>query len=190
MCEYSTKLVAWLDQELPPGDAATMEQHVPECHECRDLVIVYQDVGRTFEQYTKEMDLRPAARRSKRSVILALASALAAAAVVLFVVAPHHRPDELPRPNQMPRVDAAPPPAAAIALPSERSRPHSAAFRRRATIPKPVPIQSWMPVQPTIQIAIPSDALFPPGAVPDGFAFVADLSLAADGSPAELALRP
>jgi hypothetical protein len=47
-----------------------------------------------------------------------------------------------------------------------------------------------MPAQPTIEIAIPSDALFPPGAVPEGFAFVADLSLAQDGSPAELALRP
>jgi hypothetical protein len=47
-----------------------------------------------------------------------------------------------------------------------------------------------MAAEPTIQILIPADALFPPGALPEGVDFVADLRLAAEGSPARLALRP
>jgi hypothetical protein len=41
-----------------------------------------------------------------------------------------------------------------------------------------------------IQITIPGDAMFPPGAVPDGVNFVADLTIAADGAPQEIRLRP
>jgi len=47
-----------------------------------------------------------------------------------------------------------------------------------------------MPADPTIEIVIPADALFPPGTLPEGAGFVADLRLAADGSPASVALRP
>jgi hypothetical protein len=41
-----------------------------------------------------------------------------------------------------------------------------------------------------IQIAIPADEMFPPGAVPEGMHFVADLTIAADGSAERLRLRP
>jgi hypothetical protein len=56
---------------------------------------------------------------------------------------------------------------------------------------KHLPAQTvWMPAEPTVQIVIPADALLPPGALPDGINFVADLQLAANGSPASVALRP
>lgn len=46
------------------------------------------------------------------------------------------------------------------------------------------------PAEPPIQIDIPADAMFPPGAVPPGMSFTADLTIASDGSPERLGLRP
>ena len=49
---------------------------------------------------------------------------------------------------------------------------------------------SWPPAGPAIQIAIPGQAIFPPGALPEGINFVADVSIAADGSAQRLRLQP
>jgi hypothetical protein len=46
------------------------------------------------------------------------------------------------------------------------------------------------PEETAIQIAIPADEMFPPGAVPEGMHFVADLTIAADGSAERLRLSP
>ncbi len=35
-----------------------------------------------------------------------------------------------------------------------------------------------------VQIAIPADAMFPPGAVPAGFSYITEVSFAPDGSQA------
>ena len=48
----------------------------------------------------------------------------------------------------------------------------------------------WQFVQPAIQIAIPAEAMFPPGAVPDGVNFTADLTISTDGSTQGLVLEP
>jgi hypothetical protein len=48
----------------------------------------------------------------------------------------------------------------------------------------------WAMAEPAIQIAIPADAMFPPGAVPEGMTYIANLSLAADGSVQGFRLRP
>ena len=45
-------------------------------------------------------------------------------------------------------------------------------------------------IQPAIEIAIPAEALFAPGAVPAGFSLTAELSIAGDGSPLALRLQP
>jgi hypothetical protein len=50
--------------------------------------------------------------------------------------------------------------------------------------------ESQLPAEPAIQIAIPDDAIFPPGAIPDGFEFVADVTIAPDGSTQRLQLQP
>jgi hypothetical protein len=47
-----------------------------------------------------------------------------------------------------------------------------------------------LPDEPVIQIAISADEMFPPGAVPEGMHFAADLTIAADGSAERLRLRP
>jgi Putative zinc-finger len=51
-------------------------------------------------------------------------------------------------------------------------------------------VGSWTPAEPAIQIAIPAAAMFPPGAVPEGLTFIADVTIAADGSAQRLRLRP
>lgn len=43
---------------------------------------------------------------------------------------------------------------------------------------------------PSVQIAISAGAMFPPGAVPDGISFVANLSIGADGSVQQVRLQP
>jgi hypothetical protein len=44
--------------------------------------------------------------------------------------------------------------------------------------------------EPAIQIAIPGEAMFPPGAVPEGVTYIANVSLAADGSVQGVRLQP
>jgi hypothetical protein len=61
---------------------------------------------------------------------------------------------------------------------------HTLAARR------PMQSAELLPAQPAIEIAIPWDAMFPPGAVPEGVSFVADLTLGADGSAERLRLQP
>jgi Putative zinc-finger len=56
--------------------------------------------------------------------------------------------------------------------------------------PTNAPPPSSLEDDAAIQIAIPADAMFPPGAVPDGVSFVADVSLGADGAIAQLRLLP
>jgi hypothetical protein len=41
-----------------------------------------------------------------------------------------------------------------------------------------------------VQIAIPAEAMFPPGAMPEGMSFIAEVSIGADGSVERLRLRP
>jgi hypothetical protein len=47
----------------------------------------------------------------------------------------------------------------------------------------------WRPTETAVQIAIPADAMFPPGAMPKGMNFIAELSIAADGSVEQVRLR-
>jgi hypothetical protein len=71
---------------------------------------------------------------------------------------------------------------------------------RRAIAPASIRNASSAPVQtqkdymladePVIQIAIPADEMFPPGAVPEGMHFVAEVTIGADGSAEGLRLHP
>jgi hypothetical protein len=63
-------------------------------------------------------------------------------------------------------------------------------LRRRAAVPTPIQNTNWVATAPAIQIAIPAEAMFPPGAAPDGVNFVAEVSIAPDGSAQGLRLQP
>ena len=48
MCEYSGRLVAWLDRELPEEEATNVQWHVGQCAECRQAVSAYEKVSSAF----------------------------------------------------------------------------------------------------------------------------------------------
>jgi hypothetical protein len=47
----------------------------------------------------------------------------------------------------------------------------------------------WQATETAVQIAIPAEALFPPGALPKGMNFIAELRIAPDGSVSQIRLR-
>ena len=55
MCEFSGKLIAWLDRELPAEEASEVERHVNACSECRSEVDAYKRVKSEFDAYCDEV---------------------------------------------------------------------------------------------------------------------------------------
>jgi len=179
MCEFSGKLVAWIDGELPQDEMAAVGAHVPWCNECRCEAEAFRSVSVAFADCARSES--PRSRRRVRAGVIAVAGIAAAVLVALLMM-----------PRRSPEVQArfVPPPATALASPAVPAQATHTVARHVKRIAKRVPAQTvWMPEEPTVQIAIPADALFPPGALPDGITFVADLRLAANGSPASVALR-
>ncbi len=162
MCDFSGRLIAWLDHELPEAEAINVEWHVRQCAECRRAVDSYQQISSAF------LDCYVAAVSPKRSPNhwrwIAVAASAAAILVAAVVVRP--RPQQLP---PMPQVAHAPAIAfEQTAAPTFAMRPH------HPRAPKPIRPQ-WIAPEPTVEVALPADALFPPGAVPAGFSFIADI---------------
>jgi len=179
MCDYAGKLIAWLDHELPDEEATNVEWHVRQCAECRKAVSAYEDVSRAFLAcYEATMVVRREPAGSRWFVI---ASGVAAA-ILLASVLPPPRLEQLP-----PRTLVVHAPAIALEkAPASEETSHSeqpaatiAAVHRRSR-PTPLPAAApiplhWIPMERTVEVALPADALFPPGAVPPGFSFIADI---------------
>lgn len=185
MCEYSQKLVAWLDHELGDAERSELEHHFQTCLECRKQLGKYKQISDWFMVYRDAVAAARVRRDTSRWVPLfsgAAAIALAATIILLFV-----RPRIAPLPVQ-PAAAVAPPPAVLEVTPAPRTTPHV----HRGHSPSHVQAHAanWPPTAPAIQIAIPADAVFPPGAVPEGVNFTADVSLGPDGSAQQIRLRP
>lgn len=116
------------------------------------------------------------------------------------------RPPKAAQPPAMatelqPRASAAPLPLS-LAAPIKMARrqsvvtsesPRQPGWQTQATWQSQAARQSpatWQGLEPSVEIAIPGDALFAPGAVPPGFNFAADLSIGGDGSPRVLRVQP
>jgi hypothetical protein len=189
MCDFSGKLMAWLDNEVTENEAVAIGRHVRDCAECRSRVNSYEAAGKMFDAYWEAvMVMASKANRKRPRWIPVLAGAAAATATIAALLLVF-----LPAPvEQLPlhRSAGTPPPAivakAALA-PVKR-------LRRRASTRAQTSAQlqgaNWPTGAPAIQISIPADEMFPPGAVPEGVNFVADLSVAVDGSAQQLHLRP
>jgi anti-sigma factor RsiW len=180
MCDFSGRLVAWMDRELPDSEAADVERHVRDCSECRRRVETYEQVSRAFVAHCHAV-VEGTTRRRPRWVPV-LASAIAAAAVVFLVFQPASVKQFPVRP---PMTDASP----AIVL-ETAPKAVKTVHRRDGTARAKTRNANWALSEPAIQIAIPVEAMFPPGAVPEGITFIADVSIAADGSVQGLRLRP
>jgi hypothetical protein len=181
MCDFSGRLVAWMDRELPDNEGADVERHVRDCSECRKRVDAYEEVSRAFAAHC-DAAMEQATRRRLPRWVPVLASAAVTAAVLFLVFQPASVKLIPVRP---PVADASP----AIIL-ATAPQPVKRVHRRRGIAPVKTTNANWALSEPAIQIAIPVEAMFPPGAVPEGITFIADVSVAADGSVQGLRLQP
>jgi hypothetical protein len=192
MCDFPGKLTAWLDHELPEGEAAEMRRHVQGCAECRSRANAYEQVSKSVSAYCDET---LAAHEGPGTLRWTLALAAAAVVVVALLLS-------LPRTgieqSATSKTVGTPPmfrdastasisPANAVGT---AQAPDKRIHRRRAARPAQRESTNWASAEPSIQIAIPAEAMFPPGAVPEGINFVAELSIAPDGSAQRLRLQP
>jgi anti-sigma factor RsiW len=183
MCDVNLRLVSWIDGELPEDEGATIERHVQSCAECRQRVAAYKAASRDFAGFysvtTQPAPETKSPRKMPRWIPVAIAAA--AAVVVTLVLLPRAQ-KQAAAPLQA-AIISTPVTQEPTAEPVEQAQPTVAAAKRR-----PVPRRShllhedWAIGQPAIQIAIPADSVFPPGAVPEGVAYIANVSFAADGS--------
>jgi hypothetical protein len=198
MCDFSGKLIAWLDRELSTEESAEVERHLEACSECRGDVEAYKRASSEFDAYCDEALAARARRGVPRWVPVASAAGAVAALVALFLALPRTRvePPAFHPPQAAVAASAA---VVTEALPSAVT-PIQRVHRRQAVVPVKIQNENFALVQnqnaytppdePVIQIAISADEMFPPGAVPEGMHFVADLTIAADGSAERLRLQP
>src|SRR5215469_13680001 len=86
MCEYSKRLVAWMDGELAESEAAEVEQHVRACPACGKCVSACEEICREFAAYYAAFtQTRPVARRQKVSGWVPMAASVAAVAAMLVI---------------------------------------------------------------------------------------------------------
>ncbi len=183
MCDVQAKLVAWLDQELSSDEAAGVERHIEGCQECRRRLAAYEQVSETFNVYCDAVVAAKTGRRVPRWAPV-LASAVVAVAV-MFLAFPRTRIE--PPPVLVPTITAASVPVSPP--PDVESAPRKTIHRRHAAVPVQARAVKWQPMETAVQIAIPAEAMFPPGAMPNGLNFIAELSIAPDGSVTQVRLR-
>jgi hypothetical protein len=184
MCDFSGKLIAWLDRELAEEEMAHVQDHVQDCIECRTQLDAYEEVSKAFDSYCDAAVASEVRRKVPRWVpVLSAAAAVAAVIAVLLVSWPRARVEPLVLRST---VTATPPAAVVDTVPA----PVKTGRRRHAISRVSSQNANWLPAETRIQIAIPADAMFPPGALPEGISFIADLSIAADGSAQRLHLQP
>jgi len=198
MCDFSGKLIAWLDHELPAEEAAEVERHLGLCSECRTNVDAYKRVSGEFDAYCDAATAASAHRGVPRWAPVAIATAAAVALVALFLAMPRKRvrPPAFP-PGQVAVADL--PHGDVTTVPASSAVIHGVHRRHSGTTTKVQSVNANIvndqnaysqPDEPMIQIAIPADEMFPPGAVPEGMQFVADVTIAPDGSAERMRLRP
>ena len=211
MCDLTGKLTAWLDGELAAEDAAEVERHLQLCPECRSRVEAYRQVSGGFEAYCEAYS--DAAMRSEPRVkhfrpALALFGVAAAAVAALFLLWP--RAGVRISPVHVPQPPASLEAASQAAAPVQTEQAGPAPIRtisrikrnkaaaqtvaaeqiRLAASQPRMPAAIGFADEPAVEIAIPADAIFPPGAVPEGLGFTADVTIGPDGSAQQIRVRP
>jgi anti-sigma factor RsiW len=196
MCEFSGKMMAWIDGELPAGKDADVERHKRFCTECQNRIRVYKQVSASVEAYCEAAVSKQVHPRV--SQLMFLASAAAAVVLAVFLGISHARFQS----KRTPLVTASIGPLPSVETEISVGRPakvlgvrrqnnthdvvRTAARQRKESVEN----TTWIPAEPAIQIAIPAEAMFPPGSVPEGASFTVDLTIGADGSAQQLRLRP
>jgi len=184
--------MAWLDRELGNDEMVELERHIGACSECRSRLESYKQASATFDAYGHAV--LSAKTQQKRlpwvPVLTTAAAAAITATFVLVLLRARVEPPALPPPAQV-QVQAPPPAMVLENVPAPTPAPSETMHRPWTTTPgTPRRTANWQPTERAIQISIPAESMFPPGAVPQGVNFLADLSIAADGSAEQIRLRP
>ncbi len=153
----------------------------------------YEQVSKTFEAYCDAVMAAKTHPNVLRWVPAVSGALLAVAATVLLFTL--QRPPIDPRPVVTPRAAAAPVQAlVAESVLSAEPVATKKIHRPRAVLPVQESVQEpaakWQPPDTAVQITIPAETMFAPGAIPEGMNFVAELSIGPDGSVERLRLRP
>jgi len=183
MCSFEKCLIAFMDRELEGNEAIAVEQHVSTCDDCRVRLASYENASRDFAAYYAASAQRPVVVASGNSNLrwVPYIAALAAAIVIALILLPHaHKPAQPA--TQLAQIEVAAP---VVAEPAAVVEPVAAVplTAKRRTVSRPVVQENKQPPsEPVVQIVIPADAMFPPGAMPDGVAYVASLNYTIDGA--------
>jgi hypothetical protein len=208
-------LLAWIDGELTADDAPKLERHLPTCDECRSRAEEYRRVSRSFEEYCDIYGKTVAVSKPQREFArwlpgISAAMAITAVVILLVLFSPRVRVPQLPMRAPMPahntpvnslavqtaQIATKPAQSEATRLPIARrprhrlrplSRESQAALSAAQTQPRQV---NALLRAPAVEIAIPADDLFPPGAVPPGVVFTADVTIVPESSAQQISLRP
>lgn len=125
----------------------------------------YREISKAF--LSCYAGARPASRARSGLVWTAAAGAVAAAGLLAaFLMHPIPR---LPVPTSAALAPAIAFDKSPVRVVAQRAPVH----HRHAQVREPVRTQ-WVAGEPTVEVALPADAFFPPGAVPAGFSFIAD----------------
>ena len=187
MCNFEPKLIAWIDDELSGEEAERVERHLSECNDCRERLARYKDVSRGFAAYCEVIARENAPDKKHRWAAPVLS--LVAAAIVIFLLTRNYPEKPI---VQAPAVLTASIPAIeAIEKNEPKLVPSKPIRRHHRAVPKDVGVQTanWRPTGGAVQIAIPADSMFAPGAMPQGMSFIAELRIAPDGSVEQVLLR-
>jgi hypothetical protein len=194
-----------MDREVEAGAAAEIEHHVAGCAECQACVAEFRLVSGEFEEFCETVaDSRVGSGRVGQKRIL-LAAAAALLMVAIFGYSRRHvapAVERLDGTSAAARMDSAPAGAKLNdKIPAPLNVDHHTTRRAAAVsgdkgaaccaLTRTQTLKTaWVAEEPEIRIAIPAEAMFPPGAVPEGVNFVADLSIGADGRAKQLRLEP
>src|SRR2546421_4462592 len=89
MCNYSAKLIAWLDHELPENEASDLEQHLQGCAECRHLAGSYETTSDLFDGYCDAvLESQQPSKMPVWTPVAVDAAVTAAVLAILFVFLP------------------------------------------------------------------------------------------------------
>jgi anti-sigma factor RsiW len=194
-----------LDREVAADEFAEIEQHVAACEECRNCAAEFERVSGDLKEYCKALVQSKEERRTVRMSPILWAAAAAVVLALILAYPRRHAASPIEKPGVAAVAGTNSPPAvttkATNSVPAPFKPGHDAARRRPAAHAGgdaaccgPLKMQSqnanWAAEDPSLQIAIPAEAMFPPGAVPEGVNFVADVSIGADGRVEQLRLRP
>lgn len=185
MCNFKNNLVAWMDGELPPVEAEAVQQHLTACAACRECVSAYGNASQAFATYYQAATVpKPAPVRTTPRWLPYVAAAAAIIAIALMTF-PRSRDQRSAAPQVAAATSSLP---EQVPVPATTAKPARAVTVHHATTPAKSQPVARASAPAAIQIAIPADAVFPPGAVPEGFTYIA--RLAADGSLQDLRVQP